>query len=297
MLDVRCSMFAFSLPGVRVTPFLRGTSDTGLDRSFLRSAFCILSSAFPPLRSAFWILSSAFPPYEPLKNLHPPPGRNFSLLMIAIMLVGIVAFRQLPVSALPQVDYPTIQIQTFYPGASPDVMASSVTAPLERQFGQVPGLSADDLDQQRRGLSSIITLQFSLDLNIDIAEQEVQAGDQLRRNLSAGRSAQPADLQQDQSRRHADPHARIDQRRHARCPRWKTSPTRGWRKRSPSCPVSGWSASAAGSGRPCASRSIPRSFHRYGLNLEDVRTALAAANVNQRQGKFRRRKARAYTDR
>src|ERR1700686_3762017 len=96
-----------------------------------------------------------------------------TLLMVGILLVGFVAYRQLPVSALPQVDYPTIQVQTFYPGASPDVMASSVTAPLERQFGQIPGLN--QMTSTSSFGSSIITLQFGLDLNIDIAEQEVQA--------------------------------------------------------------------------------------------------------------------------
>jgi multidrug efflux pump len=96
-----------------------------------------------------------------------------SLLMAGLLLAGAVAYRQLPVSALPQVDYPTIQVVTFYPGASPDVMASSVTAPLERQFGQVPGLK--QMTSTSSFGSSIITLQFALDLNIDIAEQEVQA--------------------------------------------------------------------------------------------------------------------------
>src|SRR5271154_5131497 len=95
-----------------------------------------------------------------------------SLLMVAVMLVGFVAYRQLPVSALPEVDYPTIQVTTFYPGASPDVMASSVTAPLERQFGQVPGLN--QMTSTSSYGCSLITLQFSLDLNIDVAEQEVQ---------------------------------------------------------------------------------------------------------------------------
>src|SRR6202051_2311181 len=93
--------------------------------------------------------------------------------MAAILLAGFVAFRQLPISALPEVDYPTIQVLTFYPGASPEVMASSVTAPLERQFGQVPGLS--QMTSTSSGGSSVITLQFSLALNIDVAEQEVQA--------------------------------------------------------------------------------------------------------------------------
>src|SRR4249920_4252640 len=96
-----------------------------------------------------------------------------SLLMIGLLLAGLVAYTQLPVSALPQVDYPTIQVLTFYPGASPEVMASSVTSPLERQFGQVPGLN--QMTSTSSFGSSIVTLQFALDLNIDVAEQEVQA--------------------------------------------------------------------------------------------------------------------------
>src|ERR1051326_7196890 len=96
-----------------------------------------------------------------------------TLLMVGVLLVGFVAYRQLPVSALPQVDYPTIQIQTFYPGASPEVMASSVTAPLERQFGEIPGLN--QMTSTSSFGSSVIILQFDLNLNIDVAEQEVQA--------------------------------------------------------------------------------------------------------------------------
>src|SRR5690348_14308156 len=96
-----------------------------------------------------------------------------ALSMVAILLAGVMAYRQLPVSALPQIDYPTIQVLTFYPGASPDVMASSVTAPLERQFGQMPGLN--QMTSTSSGGSSIITLQFSLDLNLDVAEQEVRS--------------------------------------------------------------------------------------------------------------------------
>src|SRR5207248_7694300 len=109
-----------------------------------------------------------------------------SLLMAAILLAGAVAFRQLPVSALPQVDYPTIQIVTFYPGASPEVMASSVTAPLERQFGQVPGLQ-QMTSTSTNGLS-VITLQFNLSLNIDVAEQEVQ------QSINASGTYLPPDL-------------------------------------------------------------------------------------------------------
>src|SRR5437868_14802164 len=96
-----------------------------------------------------------------------------TLLMVGLLLVGILAYRQLPVSALPEVDDPTIQVATFYPGASPDVMASAVTAPLERQFGQVPGLK--QMTSTSSQGSSLITLQFDLDLDIDIAEQQVQA--------------------------------------------------------------------------------------------------------------------------
>src|SRR6201981_2977106 len=96
-----------------------------------------------------------------------------SLLMAGILLIGAVAYKQLPVSALPQVDYPTIQVITFYPGAGPDVMASSVTAPLERQFGQLPGLN--QMTSTSSGGSSIVVLQFNLSESIDIAEKEVQA--------------------------------------------------------------------------------------------------------------------------
>src|SRR5579872_70998 len=95
------------------------------------------------------------------------------LLMVAILLTGLVAYRQLPVSALPQVDYPTIQVLTFYPGAGPDVMTSSVTAPLERQFGQVPGLT--QMTSSSSEGCSVITLRFALELNIDVAAQQVQA--------------------------------------------------------------------------------------------------------------------------
>src|SRR2546430_4567564 len=109
-----------------------------------------------------------------------------TLLMVGVLLVGYVAYRQLPVSALPQVDYPTIQIQTFYPGASPEVMTSSVTAPLEKQFGQVPGLQ--QMTSTSSFGSSLVTLQFALELNIDIAEQEVQAA------INAAGSFLPRDL-------------------------------------------------------------------------------------------------------
>src|SRR5499433_1614982 len=109
-----------------------------------------------------------------------------SLLMVAILLSGIVAYTFLPLSTLPQVDYPTIQVQTFYPGASPEVMTSSVTAPLERQFGQMPNLV--QMASVSSVGASVITLQFSLDINLDIAEQEVQAA------INAAGNLLPSDL-------------------------------------------------------------------------------------------------------
>jgi multidrug efflux pump len=109
-----------------------------------------------------------------------------SLLMAAILLVGLVAYTQLPVSALPQVDYPTIQVLTFYPGASPDVMATTVTAPLERQFGQLQGLN--QMTSTSSGATSVIVLQFALSLNIDVAEEEVQSA------INASQSYLPSNL-------------------------------------------------------------------------------------------------------
>ncbi|MCA3208869.1 efflux RND transporter permease subunit, partial [Cupriavidus sp.] len=109
-----------------------------------------------------------------------------ALLMLAILLSGLLAFKLLPLSALPEVDYPTIQVTTLYPGASPDVMTSSVTAPLERQFGQMPGLK--QMSSSSSGGASVITLQFELTLSLDVAEQEVQAA------INAGGNLLPADL-------------------------------------------------------------------------------------------------------
>src|ERR1700692_2021945 len=121
------------------------------------------------------------------------PSRTFilrpvatTLIMVAILLAGWVAYTQLPISALPEVDYPTMQVVTFYPGASPEVMASAVTAPLERQFGQVPGLQ--QMTSTSSDGSSVITLQFNLSLNIDISEQEVQ------QSINASGTYLPADL-------------------------------------------------------------------------------------------------------
>ena len=109
-----------------------------------------------------------------------------SLIMLAIVITGVLAYRLLPVSSLPQVDYPTLQVTTLYPGASPEVITSSITAPLERQFGQMPGL--DQMSSVSSGGASVITLRFSLDLTLDVAEQQVQAA------INAGGNLLPADL-------------------------------------------------------------------------------------------------------
>src|SRR6202000_2542502 len=109
-----------------------------------------------------------------------------ALLMIAILLVGLAGYKFLPLAALPEVDYPTIQVQTFLPGASPDVMTTSVTAPLERNFGQMPGLS--EMSSISSAGSSVITLQFNLSLSLDIAEQEVEAA------INVGGSLLPSPL-------------------------------------------------------------------------------------------------------
>src|ERR1051325_1309569 len=125
------------------------------------------------------------PPMNPSRQFILRPVAT-SLLMLAIMLTGIVAFRFLPLAALPEVAYPTIQVQTFYPGASPDVMTSSVTAPLEVQFGQMPNLV--QMSSVSSAGASVITLQFDLSINLDIAEQEVQAA------INAAGNLLPSDL-------------------------------------------------------------------------------------------------------
>jgi multidrug efflux pump len=124
-----------------------------------------------------------------------------TLSMLAIILAGVIAYRLLPVSALPQVDYPTIRVMTLYPGASPDVMTSAVTAPLERQFGQMPGLT--QMASTSSGGASVLTLRFSLDINMDVAEQQVQAGHQRRHQSAAHGPAGTAGVQQGQPGRHA----------------------------------------------------------------------------------------------
>jgi multidrug efflux pump len=203
--------------------------------------------------------------------------------MIGILLVGAVAYKQLPVSALPEVDYPTIQVITFYPGASPDVMASSVTAPLERQFGQVPGL------QQMTSTSSdglsVITLQFNLSLNIDVAEQQVQ------QSINAAGTYLPPDLPTPPIYSKSNPAdapiltlaltsnelplSKVEDLADTRlAPKISQLPGVGL-------------VSISGGQKPSVRiRANPTALASYGLNLEDLRNAIVAANVNQAKGSF-----------
>lgn len=205
------------------------------------------------------------------------------LLMAAIMLVGIVAYGFLPVSALPEVDYPTIQVRTFYPGASPDVMTSSVTSPLERQLGEMPGLN--QMTSVSSAGASVITLQFNLDLSLDIAEQEVQAA------INAAGNLLPSDLP-------APPiYAKVNP---ADAPiltlalTSKTLPltqiedladTRLAQKISQQPGVG--LVSISGGQRPAVRIQVnPRALAAYGLNIDDLRTTLGNANVNTPKGSF-----------
>src|ERR1700709_740831 len=204
-----------------------------------------------------------------------------SLLMVAILLAGGVAYLQLPVSALPQVDSPIIQVQTFYPGASPEVMASSVTSPLERQFGQIPGLT--QMTSSSSGGGSIITLEFNLDESIDIAQQDVQAA------INAGYSFLPKDLPNPPSYSKVNP---------------ADAPIMTLALTSNTMPLSKVEdladtvlaqkisqlsgvglVSIAGGQKPAVRiQANPMSLASYGLSLEDVRAALGTANVDQAKG-------------
>jgi multidrug efflux pump len=204
-----------------------------------------------------------------------------TLLMVGLLLIGLVAYRELPVSALPEVDYPTIQVVTFYPGANPDVMASSVTAPLERQFGQVPGLN---LMSSTSSLgSSVITLQFNLDQNIDVEEQQVQAA------INAATTYLPRDLPNPPIYSKVNP---------------ADAPILTLALTSDTLPLSkvedladtalaqkisqmpGVGLVSIGGGQKPAVRiqANPTALASYGLSLEDLRAALGTANVNQAKG-------------
>jgi multidrug efflux pump len=206
-----------------------------------------------------------------------------SLLMAGLLIAGGIAFKQLPVSALPQVDYPTIQIVTFYPGASPDVMASAVTAPLEKQFGQMPGLN--QMTSNSSDGSSVITLQFVLDLNIDVAEQEVQAA------INASGTYLPKDLPNPPIYSKVNP---ADAPILTLALTSDTLPlpkiedfadTRFAQKIS-QLPGVGL-VSISGGQKPAVRVQVnPTALSSYGLTMEDVRAAIAASNVNQAKGTF-----------
>jgi multidrug efflux pump len=205
------------------------------------------------------------------------------MLMVGILLAGLVGYTQLPVSALPEVDYPIIQVTTFYPGASPDVMASSVTAPLERQFGQVPGLQ--QMTSTSSDGSSVITLQFNLSLSIDIAEQEVQ------QSINASGTYLPADLPTPPNYSKTNPAdtpiltlaltstdlplSKVEDLADTRLsPKISQLPGVGL-------------VSISGGQKPAVRiQANPTTMAAYGLNLEDLRTAIVAANVNQAKGNF-----------
>ncbi|WP_027591343.1 MdtB/MuxB family multidrug efflux RND transporter permease subunit [Pseudomonas sp. RL] len=206
-----------------------------------------------------------------------------TLLMVAIFLSGLIAYRLLPVSALPEVDYPTIRVMTLYPGASPEVMTRAVTAPLERQFGQMPGL--EQMSSTSSGGASVITLRFSLDVELDVAEQEVQAA------INAASNLLPNDLPSPPVYNKVNP---------------ADTPVMTLAITSPSMPlyrvhdlvdtrmaqklaqISGVGlVSLAGGQRPAVRiRVNPEALAAYGLNLADVRALIGASNVNQPKGNF-----------
>src|SRR6516165_7040782 len=206
-----------------------------------------------------------------------------SLLMVAIMLAGIVAYRVLPLSALPQVDYPTIQVVTLYPGASPDVVTSSITAPLERQFGQMPGLN--QMSSTSSAGASVITLQFSLQLTLDVAEQEVQAA------INAASNLLPTDLPTPPIYNKVNP---ADTPIVILALTSKTLPlpklydladTRLATKLS-QLPGVGL-VSLSGGQRPAVRvQANPQALAAVNLSLDDVRTAIGNANTNQAKGSF-----------
>ena len=206
-----------------------------------------------------------------------------SLLMIAILLVGILGYRILPISALPEVDYPTIQVTTLYPGASPEVTTSSITAPLERQFGQVAGLK--QMSSTSSGGASVITLQFSLQLTLDVAEQEVQAA------INRASSFLPTDLPMPPIYSKVNP---------------ADAPIMTLAVSSPTLPLPGIQdlvdtglaqkisqlpgvglVSLSGGQRPAVRVQVnPKALAANNLNIDDVRNSIGAANVNQAKGSF-----------
>ncbi|RGE46076.1 MdtB/MuxB family multidrug efflux RND transporter permease subunit [Comamonas testosteroni] len=206
-----------------------------------------------------------------------------SLLMVAVLISGILAYRLLPISALPEVDYPTIQVTTLYPGASPDVMTSNVTAPLERQFGQMPGL--DQMSSTSSGGASVISLRFALSMSMDVAEQQVQAA------INAGTNLLPSDLPMPPLYSKVNP---------------ADAPVLTLAISSPSLPVIKINdlvenrlapkisqvkgvglVAIAGARRPAVRiQANPAALASFGMTLDDVRSAISAANVKTAKGSF-----------
>jgi multidrug efflux pump len=206
-----------------------------------------------------------------------------TLLMVAILLAGAVAYRQLAVSALPQVDYPTIQVRTFYPGASPDVMASSISAPLERQFGQMPGLT--QMTSASSSGSSVITLQFHLDLSLDVAEQQVQAA------INASFNFLPRDLPAPpvySKVNPADAPILTLALTSDTLPLPKVQDLADTRFAQKISQLSGVGLVSISGGQKPAVRvhANPLALAAYSLTMEDLRGVLAAANVNLAKGSF-----------
>jgi multidrug efflux pump len=206
-----------------------------------------------------------------------------SLLMAAILLVGIVCYTQLPVSALPQVDYPTIQVVTFYPGASPDVVATTVTAPLERQFGQLQGLN--QMTSTSAGGNSVIVLQFTLSLNIDIAEEEVQSA------INAAQSFLPANLPAPpiyNKTNPADAPVLTLAVTSSSIPLSQVEDLVDTRLAPKISQLSGVGLVSISGGQKPAVRiqANPAALSSYGINLEDLRTAVTQASVNAAKGNF-----------
>ena len=206
-----------------------------------------------------------------------------ALLMAAILLVGIVCYTQLPVSALPQVDYPTIQILTFYPGASPDVVATTVTAPLERQFGQLQGLS--QMTSSSSGGCSVIVLQFNLSLNIDIAEEEVQSA------INASQTYLPANLPAPpiyNKTNPADAPVLTLAVTSNSIPLAQVEDMVDTRLSPKISQLSGVGLVSISGGQKPAVRiqANPAALSSYGINLEDLRTAVTQASVNAAKGNF-----------
>ncbi|KTB62464.1 multidrug transporter [Pseudomonas fluorescens] len=206
-----------------------------------------------------------------------------TLSMLAIVLAGIIAYRLLPVSALPQVDYPTIRVMTLYPGASPDVMTSAVTAPLERQFGQMPGLT--QMASTSSGGASVLTLRFNLDINVDVAEQQVQAA------INAATNLLPKDLPAPPVYNKVNP-ADTPVLTLAITSKTMLLPklndlvdTRMAQKIAQISGV-GMVSIAGGQRQAVRIKVNPEALAANGLNLSDVRTLIAASNVNQPKGNF-----------